>query len=358
MPLNALTYANITNNLSEIAQKFVVSRTFSGQIDMSKEKQIFNDILDNTTIKRACCLRNTTKSKDGDNLSITVKIPLPSDSTYDLSCGSGATECKKYNYIEKKIDIPKTMCNNLAPDESLTQENNIYKKVPYTNNSNECAKFMAVYCENVKEYYKKTLDKKAYTPAEFSLFSPQCACYGDPDGTLTVSPSVSPVCYLPSCLKSSEVAFHAPFKECDSVMCTNIIDLRGATVGGNVNVNAKQENKCDKIGAPMGTPTPAPTVAGATTKPAPTVAGATTKPAPTVADATTKPAPTVAGATTKPALTMAGETDDKKTKQNQTIIIIVVIVCIIICSSCCAFYVMKKKGNNGSSYRPYRPYRR
>ena len=62
----------------------------------------FEDILNGTTLKRACCLGKKE---------IRVKIPIPKDYT-----GSLQPINKDYNYIEKNVSIPDGVCGVYVPE--------------------------------------------------------------------------------------------------------------------------------------------------------------------------------------------------------------------------------------------------
>lgn len=186
---DALMYSVIENNIADPDKVKLLASLAGGpsNISLNESEAYINNLLSDTTIKRANC--------HGKSF-ITVKIPIPSD--FD-SKNLNETE-KKYGFLTKQIEIPT----------SIKQ-----KFTSFYPGSTDCNNFYKAYCENVKQFYK-------YDAANLPIYSPECACYGNTDYTLQQH-NVAPLCYMPQCSYSNEKAYLDPMsriiknckKDCD-----------------------------------------------------------------------------------------------------------------------------------------------
>jgi hypothetical protein len=139
---------------------------------------------------------------------------------------------KKFGYIDKTITVPKSMCGNLGGT--------------FDYNSNPCQDFMALYCNNVKAFYKDevtTLGGK-YSDDEFASYKPECACYGDQPPYLTGA--LPAVCFAPGCDPNNNQVFQDTNsrKNCTVTICQSNFNASGLSAGGNANINSKVNQQC------------------------------------------------------------------------------------------------------------------
>ena len=170
---------------------------FTNSINLTsndKQKEL-NDLLINTTIKRACCLGNPeTPDTTNQRFKITVKLPYVEElvpSTVD----SGTKELwKTFGFMTKEILVPKYMCGDLSKP---TNTNNV---------TTYCDKFYRAYCENAKQMYALDLSginnpAFKYNSEDFRRTTPDCACFID--RLKEYSTGLQPACYANTCLSSS-----------------------------------------------------------------------------------------------------------------------------------------------------------
>ena len=135
--LDALVYSSIKNNLNPTnypSYDLMRSKTSSAS------SEDLNNIISNSTIKKACCSAES-KFQD-DNYETHIPILDPEG---------------KMPYIDKKITVPVSICKNM----------NILPK------SDLCNNFKVLYCENSKYLFNQ--DKKKIDI--FSQYSPFCSNY-------------------------------------------------------------------------------------------------------------------------------------------------------------------------------------
>ena len=112
-----------------------------------------DNILDKTTIKRACC-SNTSN--------VNVKLPIYPNISFDEFTGGGVIE-QKFGFINKTINVPTSSC----PTGYNTG----------TETGTSCDTFYSLYCSNARKVYKdkKTSLGETLDLEEFKLYSPDCA---------------------------------------------------------------------------------------------------------------------------------------------------------------------------------------
>ena len=154
---NALTYTSIRNTIKDTNNYFIKYGADLEWGDKTKLKSIYSvdgklteegeldKLLSETTIKRACCLGK-------ENLY--VRIPTPAGKIYNPD--DEAME-KKFNYVDKLVKIPKSMCPKLVPG--------------YSKDSPQCDAFYNVYCDNIIKNFKKLKNKSVITTRENQKFS-------------------------------------------------------------------------------------------------------------------------------------------------------------------------------------------
>jgi len=171
--IDALAYSGMINTVIPWSvDKYPTVKTSS--------TKTFDNILSNTTIKRAYCVNGNGSGISGvvgDVLPISVRLPGPTIST-------SANVNEKYGYIDKTVNVPKSMT------------------VPVISTQSDCDDFINVYCTNIhNEYIAAAGDK--YDPYEFAAYKPECACFVDPTKVPGVSGipmlQTSPQCWFSPC---------------------------------------------------------------------------------------------------------------------------------------------------------------
>lgn len=145
-----------------------------------------NKLINDTTIKRACCLQNKTD----DNLGYKVKVKLPYvaevvDAMTDVD-GTTKADWKRLGFMTKEVVVPITMCSNIDGVDYT-----INTTIPGT--YDKCDKFMISYCENAKHLYNLDLSGMPFVDADFMVTTPECGCHID--RPLNFKASVQPACY-------------------------------------------------------------------------------------------------------------------------------------------------------------------
>jgi len=233
-PIDALVYASIKNNLTSGQLSSTNITTTLNPPDRSKTADFMNSVLDKTVIKKACCINSGREGVTSDKYQVRVKIPVPKD--YDYGSNPDEALWKKFGYIEKTVNVPKSLCSTLDKQ--------------YDYNTQNCQNFMKLYCENVKNFYKDELGTGKTDEAEFQKYSPECACFADVPKYLqkagSSTPTIPPNCYALGCDKDNTNAF-IPLGSrtaCSATICTANLDMDSLKAGGNVNVNSKVTQNC------------------------------------------------------------------------------------------------------------------
>ena len=162
-------------------------------VTTSNRDEEMQQILKNTTLKRACCLKNEDRN-NSNNYVVTVKLPYV-DSQVSGTDLLKNTLYRKYGFMNKQISIPKSMCS--LPDVS----GYLGYDVKDGRTHPKCDDFYKLYCENVKHMYAnvaKSLNQ-TYDSQFLHTYAPDCACFVD---TPKSSTKVQPACYANSCLIS------------------------------------------------------------------------------------------------------------------------------------------------------------
>jgi len=332
--VDALVYASIKNNVSTDADGInsIIQYT-SGLIPAQTGATIgptLNGILDDTAIKRACCLGKGT---------VDVRIPIPKEIQLGTVLSSDVLQ-KKFGYYDKTVTVPKELCPKG------------YNRIDTPNDNatiNNCDVFYKTYCQNAIASYNKMVTSMGGTfkPDDFILFKPECACFvpANSYGLDGTGFNVVPKCWYTGCdagsFNAGKIWLDSASRgtqNCDITYCKNIMEFNNLTAGGNINITPKIVNMCGPqvTAAPTAAPTTAPPTkaptAAATTAPttAPTNAPTT---APSGGSSTTKPSST---STTTPTPTSAlsniipSSITGTSGSSNNMYIIIGVIICVIL----------------------------
>ena len=102
--IDALIYSNIKNNLpNDVMNNIIKSRGISSSGSRSGNNDKFNQILSNTTIKRACALNRQgipRNENEKNSLGVDVRIPIPKG--YNSADDDNPILHTKYNYVDNE----------------------------------------------------------------------------------------------------------------------------------------------------------------------------------------------------------------------------------------------------------------
>ena len=196
-----------------------------------------NTLLSNTTIKRACCLKNTDVD-DPNHYKVNVKLPYV-DALVPLSNVQKLSLYKKYNFMNKEIKIPASLCsviNYKGPDSS-------------DGNNNVCDNFYSAYCENAKQMYYNDVSGlgDTYDGTTFSNYAPDCSCFSDTPQQAT---SVQAACYAKGCLPKSKGVYIDVLTRkngaCTINQCNSFLDMGQvkADTGGKIDLGFQLNQTC------------------------------------------------------------------------------------------------------------------
>jgi len=235
--VNALVFTSIKNNIPIDHPRFTElakSASITNLPNAEKIKKI-QDILENSTIKRACCLaksgNNANITPDKKNYKIRVKIPLPKDYIPD------PIE-KKFGYTTKEVLVPVEYCSKVLPlyDTSGTQSL-----------LGECDPFYGAYCENMKYLYNIE-NKGSFASTEFNEYAGECSCHADlPKG---IPPGISRSCLLDFCGFDNRPTVYLDAtsrdKPCEGTFCNAITNIgnQSASQGGEIAFSNKVTQNC------------------------------------------------------------------------------------------------------------------
>jgi hypothetical protein len=208
--MDALIYSRIYNTIDDDTNVRDMIRGLSGTpTTINEVKRFADEVLDETTIKRACCLTKQQRST-GKLQYIKVKMPIPIDITEGNS-----NIGKKFKFYEKVVQIPVNLCKPEWDD-------------------NFCDQFYQVYCHNVRNMYEndKTVLGEKYDGAEFAEFAPDCACFGKEIKDTLMSQAIPHNCYMYGC-NQNQIAYldkgsrnlDGTAKSCNLTICQSTIDL-------------------------------------------------------------------------------------------------------------------------------------
>lgn len=241
---DALVSTSIKNNMTSQEQVAYWRNVLFSQGTPTDQqvKNALDQVLANTTIKRACCLGGPNPNA----FNVNVRIPIPSDYSTDIP-----TINKNFGYIDKSVSVPSSLCANLpSPNGPVT-----YTKPTTADYSTPCDNFYSVYCANMRAFYndeyQATYPGKTPDSASFSVdYKKECACF-NPNPSFPPT-FLSPLCLLyPNCTKANAdqgQVYLDPLsrKPCpDNVtICQQVIDLSNASAGGSINVSPELNNNC------------------------------------------------------------------------------------------------------------------
>jgi hypothetical protein len=222
--MNPLTYSSVNNMLSPI-QTSKLKKTLTGVTTNEQLNQILND----TTIKRGCCMRKN----NNDKIYVKVKIPKPKGHVIEVHDSAE----NKFNYIEKLVEISPHMC-----DEKYSY---------YKNGTSQCDDFFQSYCTNILSDYEELVNGQ-FNPTEWAEYSPECSCYGKSSEEsapgIFNNINIPPKCYMPGCGGSTSYLDPISRKnECNLTICNALFNASDFEAGKNISVQSKVEQNCGHI---------------------------------------------------------------------------------------------------------------
>jgi hypothetical protein len=209
-----------------------LSSSLSAMTNPQTFQSDLNNIMNNTTIKRACCVKNT----DDDNpdvYKINVKIPVPND--YDFSNIQGEPQMlalqQKLGYIDKEVKVPKSLCNSLSSD--------------------KCDDFMFLYCNNAKQIFKNDINLagSVFSNDEFLIYAKDCGCFNDPPEFMKNKnmSGLPKTCYLNGCDPNNSGVYLDKVsreKPCNTTICSTIFNAENIKAGGSASLNNNVVQNC------------------------------------------------------------------------------------------------------------------
>ncbi len=304
---DSLIYSTIKNSLisNDAIEKIGTQNSLLQGDDIASSRTIIDTYLDKTTIKRACCLANSDP-QDSQSYIIKVRLPVPKGmSNADLTSVQ-----QKYQYYDKTVRVPKTMC-----------------PVGLTPGSDYCNAFYTGYCANITNFYNLE-NGGNFDALEWNQYKKECSCLG-PHQDLKVGPvgqGIPPVCYVTGCTAGqTDVYYDAISRDktklsvnpyatvpCTYDICSSNIDFSNNTVGGNTAIQPNVIQNCGGTKASTAPVTPAtpalPTPPATNPAAAPTSMTPSSNPPTANPTITSTPAPIIKPSTTPPASTTTAST--------------------------------------------------
>ena len=124
--IDSLINTRIRNKVSNPGQYLPSEFITSSSTTTDVLNNAVDEILDKTTIKRACCLARSTDT----NVSVNVKLPVYPDIDF-ASLIDGSIQ-QKFGYINKTVSVPMSLCpsgynvNNSTSDNSYNNCDTFY----------------------------------------------------------------------------------------------------------------------------------------------------------------------------------------------------------------------------------------
>lgn len=228
MSLNPLIYATIKNNIpSKNLKDYNLTRALSNNASNDANTYL-NNVLSNTSIKRACCL-NTDASKQ--TLTIPVRIPMPHNVNTEDDINQ--TDELAYGYYDTQVSFPTSICDSLNDGNG--------NNVQYKSGSGYCKAFSDVYCNNMKYLLMdelKTNGNKPYVSGMLSDYKNECSCYEPPPAyDIPMAANLQPGCYAPNCSADSG-AFYEPSYACDVsvTVCQAFANISTGSISGGASI--------------------------------------------------------------------------------------------------------------------------
>jgi len=229
--IDALVYAQIKNNIPENNERYkqlLKNAQIADSGKYSQEKKL-DEILNMTTIKRAYCMGQNSKTNvdegtydpDKDAYKIIVKIPF--NNNYKPT-----SDEKKRGYRTKEVYVPKKIASKKLNGGAIE-------------NAFECQSFYGAYCENMKYLFELEYKETSISNPELFADYAECACYGDSPFKVknmeanigNVGGGFPPKCYIPNCgnnfLKTTYIDPVSKLNECQQTICQSVTQVGNIT---------------------------------------------------------------------------------------------------------------------------------
>ena len=224
------TYSTINDNIATDSE----SLNYFASKNIPTSTSDLNNILNLTTLKRACCAIG-----NGDSVIVDVKLPFTANDTYDNAPNIAALE-KKFGYKNHQVEITKDLCNN--PNIANIINYNTTNTEGYTN----CDNFYEVYCKNVLADYMNQTGGK-YNLDEFVDYAKDCSCYV-PKPEIYKQFNLPPKCYIDTC--DPTIAYldsrSRTTPSCQTTICQDNVNIGKVVVGEHSSVNFNSEIACNQ----------------------------------------------------------------------------------------------------------------
>ncbi len=223
--MDALVYAE-TSNILPNSELINLNINFQGN---QSPQDVMNQYLNETTIKRACCMNRTGPANNDGSTGVNVKIPIPTNYNFQNELNPALN--KQFGYIEKTVYVPQSLCDQ-----------NWKKFTPY------CDNFMEAYCTNQYKVFSEILG----TPDQGSIwpnYLKECSCFAPPNNSFGAAPKN---CYMMGCqggdtdvyLSSDSRDNNGNPLTCDMTICNSIVNASNITAGGSANFNPVVMQNC------------------------------------------------------------------------------------------------------------------
>jgi hypothetical protein len=228
--MSALIYAEINNRVNNPNDMRNMINGLSNAPSTRDEISEYADkLLDQTTIKRACCIHNQQKSTSKSQ-AIKIRIPIPTE----IDTSKLSPIATKFKFYEKVIEVPMSQC-----DPSW--------------DTNFCDQFYQIYCHNIRNNYELEKESKneKYDGSEFAQFSGECACYGKEIKDNSTVQSIPHTCYMIGC-SQNQLAFldkgsrkdDNSARDCNLTICQSTIEMGGLDAGKDIKFNSSVVQNC------------------------------------------------------------------------------------------------------------------
>ena len=168
----------------DVTDKDINNDVYNNLSPQNQSQSKYNQILDETALKRACCNRPNDRSPK------TVKVRIPSWPGYQYSSLEADQIAKENNYVDVDVNLQQE-CPAGYNNQTTTQ----------------CKDFYRIYCGNILDEFSKRYwrDKSKPFPYEqWILYKKECACFApDPKWVQAMNFNTLPKCVIPECRQGS-----------------------------------------------------------------------------------------------------------------------------------------------------------
>ena len=228
--MDALVYAKTKNIMTNDDLRYTGVNFSSGGDSLSLIQQA-NQYLDETTIKRACCMNRDGPNKGDNSKGVNVKIPIPTGFDVNSHALNPATN-NQFGYIEKTVFVPSSLC-----------------KPEWKKNTPYCDSFMATYCSNEYKAFTQMLDGQTDNGGIWTQYLKECSCYAPPNPSFG---SAAKNCYMFGCKGGDTGVYLSPDSRdsngnpltCDMTICNSIVSASDITAGGSSTISPTIVQQC------------------------------------------------------------------------------------------------------------------